>query len=169
MSAAYYFTLKPAFDYVMTRLRRLSRSGAISAAEHWEVSSKLQRAMGLAVASDDSAEEGVVVLRELGRVGALLDVYETNEQRSRWAQSNQEGSMSTETTPEAADQNHVQFYKDRRGQYRWRAVARNGRIVATSGGDGYHNFQDALDGAKAAAECLFMTFGSDPTGAPPTA
>lgn len=38
-----------------------------------------------------------------------------------------------------------QVYKDRRGQWRWRLRADNGKIIATSGGDGYKNLQDCMD------------------------
>ena len=42
---------------------------------------------------------------------------------------------------------HLQVYEERRGivrrrtQYRWRIMARNGRILAT-GAEGYHNLSD---------------------------
>jgi uncharacterized protein YegP (UPF0339 family) len=38
------------------------------------------------------------------------------------------------------------FYKDKKKEYRWRTIASNGRITATSGGDGYKNFKDCVDG-----------------------
>ena len=38
----------------------------------------------------------------------------------------------------------LEFYKDDAGEYRWRLVAENGNIVATSG-EGYANRQDCTD------------------------
>jgi uncharacterized protein YegP (UPF0339 family) len=36
------------------------------------------------------------------------------------------------------------YYKDSKGEWRWRLVASNGRIIADSG-EGYKNEQDCLD------------------------
>jgi uncharacterized protein YegP (UPF0339 family) len=36
------------------------------------------------------------------------------------------------------------YYKDTKGEWRWRLKAQNGRIVADSG-EGYKNLQDCLD------------------------
>jgi uncharacterized protein YegP (UPF0339 family) len=36
------------------------------------------------------------------------------------------------------------FYKDQKGEWRWRLVAANGRILADSG-EGYRNEQDCLE------------------------
>jgi uncharacterized protein YegP (UPF0339 family) len=44
---------------------------------------------------------------------------------------------------------HVEYYKDTANQWRWRAIATNGRIVADSG-EGYHNLEDAKLGYTAA-------------------
>lgn len=38
-----------------------------------------------------------------------------------------------------------ELYKDVAGQWRWRLKAANGEVVATSGGDGYHNKGDCAD------------------------
>lgn len=38
------------------------------------------------------------------------------------------------------DKYHI--YLDKRGEYRWHLIARNGRILASSGGDGYKNLKD---------------------------
>jgi uncharacterized protein YegP (UPF0339 family) len=37
---------------------------------------------------------------------------------------------------------HPEFYKDQAGQWRWRAVATNGRVVADSA-EGYTRLEDA--------------------------
>lgn len=47
----------------------------------------------------------------------------------------------------------VEFYRDGAGLWRWRAKARNGRIVADSG-EGYQRRGKALRGAKAALVAL---------------
>lgn len=39
----------------------------------------------------------------------------------------------------------VLFYRDRKKEWRWKAVARNGRIVAT-GAEGYKSKAKCLDG-----------------------
>ncbi len=39
-------------------------------------------------------------------------------------------------------------FKGKNGQWYWHFKAANGRIIATSGGDGYHNHKDCLDGIK---------------------
>lgn len=41
--------------------------------------------------------------------------------------------------------NRVEIYKDHTGQWRFRAIALNGEIVAQ--GESYHNRQDAVDEA----------------------
>lgn len=41
----------------------------------------------------------------------------------------------------------VEFYKDKAGEWRWRAVAGNQEIVGTSG-EGYKNEQDAVTEAR---------------------
>ena len=51
-----------------------------------------------------------------------------------------------------ADKNRIQFYKDRRGEWRWRLRYANGKIGAVSG-DGYVNFEDAVREYKATREC----------------
>lgn len=43
----------------------------------------------------------------------------------------------------------VHFYKDAAGEWRWRRVAPNGRIVADSG-EGYVDLQNAREGAERA-------------------
>lgn len=40
---------------------------------------------------------------------------------------------------------HFHLYKDAAGEWRWRLIAANGRIVATPG-EGYANKSDALAG-----------------------
>lgn len=47
----------------------------------------------------------------------------------------------------------VEFFHDADGEWRWRAKAENGRIVATSG-EGYTNKDDCLDGCKKAMRIL---------------
>lgn len=42
---------------------------------------------------------------------------------------------------------HFVVYKDNAGQYRWRFVASNGKIIADSG-EGYVNKQDCLNGIQ---------------------
>lgn len=49
----------------------------------------------------------------------------------------------------------LNLYKDTSGEWRWNVKAANGRIVANSG-EGYHNRQDAIEGARAAAKLLSM-------------
>jgi uncharacterized protein YegP (UPF0339 family) len=39
------------------------------------------------------------------------------------------------------------YYKDQKGEWRWRLVAANGRIIADSG-EGYSNEADCLDGIR---------------------
>jgi len=46
-----------------------------------------------------------------------------------------------------------QLYRDRARQWRWRVVARNGRLVADCG-EGYRRRADALNGARAARHAL---------------
>ena len=41
----------------------------------------------------------------------------------------------------------IVYYRDRKGHWRWRAVARNGRIVAESG-EGYKRMRDAVKGVE---------------------
>jgi uncharacterized protein YegP (UPF0339 family) len=48
----------------------------------------------------------------------------------------------------AIDKGRCECYKDREGKYRWRAIARNGRIVAASH-QGYVNKADCLKNARA--------------------
>jgi uncharacterized protein len=38
------------------------------------------------------------------------------------------------------------MYKDHKGEYRWRLEAKNGEIVADSGGDGYVKKSDCTHG-----------------------
>lgn len=45
------------------------------------------------------------------------------------------------------DPGKCEIYKDKEGKWRWRAVARNGQIVAASH-QGYVNKKDCLDNAK---------------------
>lgn len=40
----------------------------------------------------------------------------------------------------------IDFYRDKAGEWRWRAVARNGEVVADSG-EGYRERRDAVHGA----------------------
>lgn len=42
------------------------------------------------------------------------------------------------------------FFRDKKKQYRWRLVSPNGKIVATSGGDGYTRLGWAKKGAESA-------------------
>jgi uncharacterized protein YegP (UPF0339 family) len=41
---------------------------------------------------------------------------------------------------------HVEFYRDKRGEHRWRAIARNGKVLADSG-EGYKRIAGAKRGA----------------------
>lgn len=52
---------------------------------------------------------------------------------------------------------HVEYYKDSSGDWRWRAVATNGRVVADSA-EGYRNRADAEAGYRAATT---TTVGTD--------
>lgn len=49
---------------------------------------------------------------------------------------------------------NVEFYQDANGEWRWRLQSGNGRIVATSAGDGYKNMEDAVNGFLASAELI---------------
>jgi uncharacterized protein YegP (UPF0339 family) len=40
-----------------------------------------------------------------------------------------------------------EFYKDNRGEWRWRRIAPNGKIVGSSS-EGYHNKTDCISNAK---------------------
>ena len=44
----------------------------------------------------------------------------------------------------------AEFYKDHRGEWRWRIMARNGRCIADSS-EGYKRLKDATHGLKTAA------------------
>ncbi|WP_461054175.1 YegP family protein [Spirosoma arcticum] len=44
-------------------------------------------------------------------------------------------------------QDKFEFYKDAQGQWRWRRVAPNGRIVGASS-QGYSNYSDCVDNAR---------------------
>lgn len=46
-----------------------------------------------------------------------------------------------------------QVYKDKRGEFRWRVVAENGRIVGVSS-EGYKNRRDCLAGAEITRDVL---------------
>lgn len=48
----------------------------------------------------------------------------------------------------------VKFYKDSKGEYRWQAKAKNGKILADSA-EGYKDLRDAELGALKAAVELF--------------
>jgi uncharacterized protein YegP (UPF0339 family) len=48
---------------------------------------------------------------------------------------------------------YVKFYKDKKGEWRWRAFAANGNIVADCG-EGYKRRADAKAGADAAFRIL---------------
>ncbi len=47
----------------------------------------------------------------------------------------------------------VEIYRDKAGQWRWRAVARNGRILADSG-EGYRRQGDCKKGWQRTVETL---------------
>lgn len=47
----------------------------------------------------------------------------------------------------------TETYQDKDGQWRWRAIAVNGNIVA-DGGEGYHQQSDCWEGMRAAATAL---------------
>jgi len=49
----------------------------------------------------------------------------------------------------------LHFFEDADGEWRWHAVSRNGRIVAT-GAEGYHNRADCEDGAEVASAILLV-------------
>ncbi len=51
----------------------------------------------------------------------------------------------------------VEFYRDGIGEWRWRATARNGKIVADSA-EGYERRATAIRGAKAALAALVRDF-----------
>lgn len=55
----------------------------------------------------------------------------------------------------------VEIYKDRAGEYRWRARARNGRIVADSG-EGYGRRRDCLRGIEATFRALLAANNTPP-------
>jgi len=50
---------------------------------------------------------------------------------------------------------NLEFYKREDGLFDWRLISSNGQIVATSGGQGYTERNDAVEGAARARE-LFM-------------
>lgn len=47
----------------------------------------------------------------------------------------------------------VEIYRDKAGQWRWRAVSRNGRILADAG-EGYRRPTDCRKGWRRAVEAL---------------
>lgn len=47
----------------------------------------------------------------------------------------------------------LEFYQDRKNQWRWRAIALNGRIVADSA-EGYHRLADCERGAGITAQAI---------------
>jgi len=53
----------------------------------------------------------------------------------------------------AKTKSDFQLYRDQAGQWRWRVVAKNGRILADCG-EGYRSRADALNGARAARRAL---------------
>lgn len=54
------------------------------------------------------------------------------------------------------NEQRVEFFHDADGEWRWRAVAANNRIVATSG-EGCTTRDDCVDGAKTAMRILTGT------------
>lgn len=48
----------------------------------------------------------------------------------------------------------LEIYKREDGLFDWRLVAANGEIIATSGGQGYTERNDALEGAVRVAEAF---------------
>lgn len=49
----------------------------------------------------------------------------------------------------SAERNHMRYkvYKDNKGEWRWRLLATNNRVLADSG-EGYKNKQDCLQGIE---------------------
>lgn len=47
----------------------------------------------------------------------------------------------------------IEYYKDKKKEWRWRVVARNGNILADSG-EGYKNKSGAVKGSKATKKAL---------------
>lgn len=43
--------------------------------------------------------------------------------------------------------NRVHLYQDKNGEWRWRFIAKNQRLLA-NGGEGYKNRQDCIDSAE---------------------
>lgn len=56
----------------------------------------------------------------------------------------------------------IEEYKDKRGEWRIRIRASNGRIIYAST-EGYHNKQDAINAAKLAAEEIIEEYGKPNT------
>ena len=55
----------------------------------------------------------------------------------------------------------VQFYRDKKGEWRWRHFAANGRITADSGGDGYKRIVNAANGFNVTRDdrCVYVYRG----------
>jgi uncharacterized protein YegP (UPF0339 family) len=47
----------------------------------------------------------------------------------------------------------IRYYRDKRKQWRWQAIARNGRVVADSA-EGYRRLADALRGCAATCNAI---------------
>lgn len=46
----------------------------------------------------------------------------------------------------------IQFYKRADGKWAWRMIAANSQVIATDGGQGYENYEDAVMGAVLATD-----------------
>ena len=55
---------------------------------------------------------------------------------------------------------HTEFYLDNAGRWRWRAIAGNGQIVASSG-QGYSSRRKAAQGMKAARKAMKRPVNAD--------
>lgn len=59
------------------------------------------------------------------------------------------------------------LYQDRKGEHRWRAVSRNGRILADCG-EGYTSHAMLMKGFKALKKALYTEDFTEIYAAPPT-
>lgn len=54
----------------------------------------------------------------------------------------------------------LEFYRDKKREWRWRVVAKNGKVLADSG-EGYRRMKDCIAGAEAACVVIWRHFIKD--------
>lgn len=90
-----------------------------------------------------------------GEVIATSEVYRSEAACRRGIQSVQKNAcLAPEvdlTAKESAPSPKFEIYQDRRGDFRFRLLARNGKIIATS--EGYTSKQACCDGIRAVRQC----------------